>query len=200
MAPLLDYASFFVSFSTGVILTLLCARGGGCGNFWPPALFRLKGRKAHAFLAHRHEPLKMTLVVRKDLKMGTGKIAAQCAHAAVAVVEKVESRRQKGDTTTPTLRAAHDEGVEANDGAYWDEWVAWYDAWMFAGGTKVALQCESEEKMMDAFREAKQEGLPHALIRDAGRTQIAPGSKTVLAVGPAPIKLVDRVTGHFKLL
>ena len=34
------------------------------------------------------EPLKMVLVVRNDLKMGKGKIAAQCCHAAVHCVEK----------------------------------------------------------------------------------------------------------------
>ena len=33
------------------------------------------------------EALKMILVVRQDLKMGKGKIAAQCCHAAVGVVQ-----------------------------------------------------------------------------------------------------------------
>ena len=32
-----------------------------------------------------------------------------------------------------------------------------------------------------------------------GRTQIAPGSHTVLAVGPAPGSMVDKVTGNLKL-
>lgn len=40
---------------------------------------------------------------------------------------------------------------------------------------------------------------PHSQ-EDAGRTQIAAGSLTVLAIGPAPVKEVDAVTGHLKLL
>lgn len=30
---------------------------------------------------------------------------------------------------------------------------------------------------------------------DAGRTQIAAGSRTVLGIGPAPVALIDAVTG-----
>ncbi|ORC85324.1 peptidyl-tRNA hydrolase, PTH2 family [Trypanosoma theileri] len=198
-----DFVSFFVSFSTGVVVTLLWSRAGGPCCFWSSRL-RAKSQQASAFLAHRGEPLKMTLVVRKDLKMGTGKIAAQCAHAAVAVVEDIQSRRPS-EMYTNTKEGEKEKGG-GKDPSEWDVedlnglWVSWLDAWMFAGSTKVALQCESEERLMEALRAAKRESLPHALIRDAGRTQIAPGSKTVLAVGPAPVSLVDRVTGHFKLM
>ena len=34
--------------------------------------------------------LKQAIVVRADLKMGKGKIAAQCSHASVSVLEKVD--------------------------------------------------------------------------------------------------------------
>lgn len=43
-------------------------------------------------------------------------------------------------------------------------------------------------------------GLCAQIIHDAGRTQIASGSATVLGVGPAPKSMVDQVTGHLKLL
>jgi peptidyl-tRNA hydrolase, PTH2 family len=43
-------------------------------------------------------------------------------------------------------------------------------------------------------------GLNVCLIRDAGRTQIEPNSKTVLAIGPGENKVIDQVTGHLKLL
>ena len=43
-------------------------------------------------------------------------------------------------------------------------------------------------------------GLVAEVIADAGRTQIASGSHTVLGIGPAPKGVVDRVTGGLKLL
>lgn len=42
-------------------------------------------------------------------------------------------------------------------------------------------------------------GLAAHTIRDAGRTQIAAGSRTVLAVGPGPVSVVNSVTGQLKL-
>lgn len=45
-----------------------------------------------------------------------------------------------------------------------------------------------------------QMGLPTYIVHDAGRTQIAAGSQTVLAIGPGPKTTIDRVTGHLSLL
>ncbi len=49
-------------------------------------------------------------------------------------------------------------------------------------------------------READAMGIFSYLVVDAGRTQIAPGSRTVLALGPAPKSLIDQLTGHLRLL
>ena len=43
-------------------------------------------------------------------------------------------------------------------------------------------------------------GLCAKVIRDAGRTQVAGGSVTVLGVGPGPRGVVDGVTGGLRLL
>ncbi len=43
-------------------------------------------------------------------------------------------------------------------------------------------------------------GLNHYLVADAGRTQIAAGSITVLAVGPHAVSRINKVTGGLKLL
>jgi len=43
-------------------------------------------------------------------------------------------------------------------------------------------------------------GICARIIHDAGRTQIAAGSATVMGVGPAPKSKVDLVTKHLKLL
>ena len=57
---------------------------------------------------------------------------------------------------------------------------------------------ESEMETIKAV--AMSLNLNYCVIKDAGRTQIAPGSKTVLAIGPGPQSAVDQCTGHLKLL
>ena len=37
------------------------------------------------------------------------------------------------------------------------------------------------------------------IIHDAGRTQIASGTATVLGIGPGPSSVIDNVSGHLKL-
>ncbi|XP_064208374.1 peptidyl-tRNA hydrolase 2, mitochondrial isoform X2 [Anguilla rostrata] len=113
---------------------------------------------------------KMTLVVRNDLKMGKGKVAAQCSHAAVSAFKQVQRRN-------PDLLRQ----------------------WEYCGQPKVVVRAPDEESLIELLAHAKELGLPVSLIQDAGRTQIAPGSRTVLGIGPGPVDLVDKVTGHLKL-
>ncbi|KAJ3167521.1 hypothetical protein HDU87_001494 [Geranomyces variabilis] len=114
---------------------------------------------------------KMVLVVRTDLGMTKGKLAAQCCHAAVAAVSTARRRCPE------TLRRYQRHGA-----------------------AKVALKCSSEEELLTLYAQARSAGLIAEYIEDAGRTQIPEGSRTVLAIGPAPIKQVDAITGHLKLL
>jgi PTH2 family peptidyl-tRNA hydrolase len=116
-------------------------------------------------------PHKMVLVVRTDLKMTKGKIAAQCCHGAIGAYQLAE------DIAPDALRR-----------------------WERSGCAKVALQVASEEALTAAYRAARAARLPHYLVVDAGRTQIEPGSKTVCAIGPAPVGAIDQLTGGLKLL
>lgn len=113
---------------------------------------------------------KMVLVVRNDLKMGKGKVAAQCSHAAVSAYKQVQRRN-------PEL----------------------LKQWEYCGQPKVVVKAPDEDALIDLLGRAKEVGLPVSLIQDAGRTQIAPGSRTVLGVGPGPADLIDKVTGDLKL-
>ena len=54
--------------------------------------------------------------------------------------------------------------------------------------------------MIALEKDAKKKGLITSTVFDAGRTQIAAGSRTVLAIGPDPIGEIDAVTGGLKLL
>ena len=47
---------------------------------------------------------------------------------------------------------------------------------------QVTLKVPNEEVMVELFNSAKSAGLTAYIVHDAGRTQIAAGSKTVLAI------------------
>ena len=72
--------------------------------------------------------------------------------------------------------------------------------WLQAGMPKVVLQGSSEDELTDLAQRAIAAGLPVALIRDAGRTVVAPGTITCLGIGPSEEERVDRVTGDLALV
>jgi PTH2 family peptidyl-tRNA hydrolase len=72
--------------------------------------------------------------------------------------------------------------------------------WESLGQAKVTVQVKSEEEMLLLQAQAVSLGLCAKVIHDAGRTQIASGSATVLGIGPGPRSVVDMVTGNLKLL
>ena len=72
--------------------------------------------------------------------------------------------------------------------------------WKDEGQKKVVVKASSESEIHELADQARREGLPHAVVRDAGHTQLEPGTVTALAVGPGEENLVDRVTGELSLL
>ncbi|MFB6143046.1 MAG: peptidyl-tRNA hydrolase Pth2 [Halorientalis sp.] len=72
-------------------------------------------------------------------------------------------------------------------------------AWKGEGGKKVVLRAEGEAALFALADDAEREGLPHAVVRDAGHTELEPGTVTALAVGPGEDAAVDRVTGDLSL-
>lgn len=61
------------------------------------------------------------------------------------------------------------------------------------------VKIEDEASMLELSALAREVGLTVSIIQDAGRTQIAAGSRTVVGIGPGPVELIDQVTGHLKL-
>ncbi|MFB6105507.1 MAG: peptidyl-tRNA hydrolase Pth2 [Halobacteriaceae archaeon] len=72
-------------------------------------------------------------------------------------------------------------------------------AWKGEGQKKVVLRVDGESAVFELADAAEREGLPHAVVRDAGHTQLDPGTVTALAVGPGADDVVDRVTGELPL-
>ena len=71
--------------------------------------------------------------------------------------------------------------------------------WKGSGQKKVVLKANGESDLFELADAAKRAGLPHAVVRDAGHTQLDPGTVTALAVGPGEDDVVDRITGDLSL-
>ena len=113
---------------------------------------------------------KLVVVARKDLKLTAGKLAAQVGHAAVDCALKAQRHQP-------------------------DAFKRWYDA----GQRKVVVKGEGERELFELKATAERAGFTTALIADAGRTHLEPGTVTVLGIGPAPEVALDKITGHLAL-
>ncbi|GAB3410596.1 peptidyl-tRNA hydrolase Pth2 [Haloparvum alkalitolerans] len=71
--------------------------------------------------------------------------------------------------------------------------------WQGEGQKKVVLRGDSESQLFELADRADKEGIPYAIVRDAGHTELEPGTVSALAVGPASDDLIDRVTGDLPL-
>lgn len=120
------------------------------------------------------QEFKQSIVLRKDLKMGHGKAAAQASHASCDAVFLILSSSNR-------------------------KWKEWLDAWKISGQMKAVLKVNSREEIEELFKQAMEMNLPCSMISDAGRTQLPPGTITAIAIGPAPSDLIDKITGKLKL-
>ena len=73
-------------------------------------------------------------------------------------------------------------------------------AWDEEGMAKIVLKTENEKSLLKLLQEAKDQGLKTAMITDAGKTVVAPGTKTCIAIGPDEEEKIDEITGSLKLI
>jgi peptidyl-tRNA hydrolase len=64
---------------------------------------------------------------------------------------------------------------------------------------KIVLKVEDEQALLEANQRAKDAGFTTALITDAGRTVVEPGTRTCVAVGPDEESRLDKLFGKLKL-
>lgn len=74
------------------------------------------------------------------------------------------------------------------------------ERWEREGSKKVVLKVGGEKELVDAYKMAVRAGLAAALITDRGLTQVEPGTKTAVGIGPDEDERIDRITGKLKLL
>ncbi|MHA2287604.1 MAG: peptidyl-tRNA hydrolase Pth2 [Promethearchaeota archaeon] len=114
---------------------------------------------------------KQVILIRTDLKMGTGKKCAQSCHASLSSADLVRIKNK-------------------------DVWKKWKNA----GQKKVVLKVSSMEELNELVSNLEKAKILFFLVRDAGLTQLAPGTTTALGIGPAQSRALDKITGDLKLL
>lgn len=111
---------------------------------------------------------KQVILMRNDLKLPKGKMAAQSAHAAVeAVLKSLKSKVKK---------------------------------WRQTGSKKIVLKVADKKELFLYKKFAEEAGFTTAVITDAGKTTIAPGTTTCMAIGPDDEEKIDEITANLKLM
>ena len=129
---------------------------------------------------------KMVIVVRSDLGMSPGKVASQCVHAALGCVRLCHAASSESDGGGGCGGIGMDHSAIAR-------------LWESMGEKVVCLRCDGLPEMQRCLDAARALGIPAHAVRDAGRTEIEPGSITCLAIGPDSAARIDGVTGKLRL-
>ncbi len=120
-------------------------------------------------MLREHDGPSMALLVRTDLNLSSGKVAVQCAHAAVncaLIARKSEPRIM--------------------------------ERWQVNGARKICLAIEDVSAIKSIMAKAKSAGLIAYLVKDAGHTEVTAGTITVLGIGPGPRNSIDALVGELK--
>jgi PTH2 family peptidyl-tRNA hydrolase len=117
------------------------------------------------------EEIKQVILVRSDLDMGKGKMAAQVAHASI--MSYLEAARSNKDVA--------------------EEWLA-------GGQKKIVLKVPDDKVIEKLYKAFKFKKIPCAVVNDAGLTQLPSGTITTLGIGPWKKSEIDFFTSALKLL
>lgn len=136
---------------------------------------------------------KQMIVMRRDLHMRKGKIAAQAGHACVEATLMALARERRLDE----VRLTPDQAWVYLDS---DAPESPLSSWFEAGVAKVCVYVDSEEELLAIAQQGRDKGYLCALIRDAGLTEFhGEPTYTCLAFEPLLPEQIDPITGELPL-
>ena len=142
---------------------------------------------------------KQMIVMRRDLKMRKGKIAAQSGHACVEAVLMALAREGR----LKDVRVNADESwvhLVEHRGLFGASEPSPLVDWLEAGVAKVCVYVDSEEELLDLAARGRALGFVVALVRDAGHTEFhGEPTYTCLAFEPLYPEQIDPLTGKLPL-
>ncbi len=118
---------------------------------------------------------KQAILIRTDLKMSPGKAAAQAAHASVEAC----------------LRTMTQDNILK---------TKIFDTWRREGGKKVVLKVAGKEELFKYKAAAEKDSIKVAAIKDAGMTELPPGTYTALGLGPDTESKINKIVGKLATL
>lgn len=113
--------------------------------------------------------MKQVIVINSGLELSKGKWMAQAGHAAVQGAWKVFEKK-------PEV----------------------FEKWRSEGQKKVVLQTD-EEGLSKIKEKAGRVGAPFVEVRDAGLTEVEPGTLTCVCLGPGEGEALNKIVGSLPL-
>lgn len=135
---------------------------------------------------------KMMIVMRRDLKMRKGKIAAQAGHACIEAILLALNKEGRMSDFEITSDGFHLKMT--------DKPITPLSDWFLYGCAKVCVYVDSEEELLSIAKKANEKGIIASVITDAGMTEFhGVPTKTCLAFEPLPADIADELTGDLPL-
>ena len=139
--------------------------------------------------------VKQYIIVRTDLPMNAGKVAAQAAHSCMKVFfDKMRFMPVVG--VKPGQTGADTDFVGTYSWSATEEEVKWIEDKF----TKITKRVKNENQLLKVYNQAKEAGLNVSLIKDAGLYGLEGENYTCIAVGPNYEDRCDPVVRKLRLL
>ncbi len=136
---------------------------------------------------------KQIIIIRKDLKMKPGKMAAQVAHASMAAILNHGFYSETDDSLKFNLNIKGFPNDHIDADAIKD--------WLTGSFTKICLYVEDEQQLIDIHQKAIEANLLTSMIIDNGLTAFNHvKTKTCVALGPASAERLAPLTSNLKLV
>lgn len=133
--------------------------------------------------------VKQVIVIRKDLKMRTGKAIAQGSHASLGALLSMFNKNNYPDDRIKYSITFDKDSV--------------LDKWLNGIFTKICVYVNSEEELIELYNMIRDKSpqIPCVLIEDAGLTEFHNvKTKTCIGVGPWWNDEIDKYTKKLPLL
>ncbi len=148
--------------------------------------------------ANQEDPIIMYLIVRESLGMSIGKTAAQCAHASQMLqlsFNELDFRLKELED----LKAMFGSRTDAESVEYLASLPQYeiFNHWLNSSFRKVVLKADDKE--WDKLKLDLEEGID-VIVVDAGLTEIASGSETVIGLWPMRKSKVGKLVKRLQVL